>query len=49
VTSQYLVSDLAQCPDDNLYTTVFERNSDTNLVQIGLGQEKPTVVAKLNI
>lgn len=42
-------SNLAQCPDGKLYSTVFRQDGDTDLVQFDLGKKKSTVVAKLTI
>lgn len=45
--SNQRLSNLAQCPNGKLYTTSVERNGTTNLVQLDLGQKKPTTVTPL--
>ena len=42
-------STLAQCPDGKLYTSVYQRNGDTELWQLDLGQKTATFVTKLTI
>jgi hypothetical protein len=42
-------SNLAQCPDGTIYTTAVDRKGETTLVQLDLGQGKPSPVAQLNL
>ena len=42
-------SNLAQCPDETIYTTAVDRKGETTLVQLDLGQGKPNPVAQLNL
>ncbi|MEH1769168.1 MAG: hypothetical protein V7K76_27265 [Nostoc sp.] len=43
------VRNLAECPDGNFYTSLLGRHGETSLVQLGLNQEKPTVLAQLKV
>ncbi|MEH1983703.1 MAG: hypothetical protein V7L27_31315 [Nostoc sp.] len=43
------VRNLAECPDGNFYTSLLGRHGETSLVQLGLNQEKPIVLAQLKV
>ncbi|MEH1923733.1 hypothetical protein [Nostoc sp.] len=43
------VSNLAECPDGNFYTSLLGLNGETSLVQLGSNQEKPIVLAQLKV